>query len=343
MVRPRRAPGRESGYIALIAVLVVGAAATAIAITLLTTGVDSQRAALIIQQGRQARALAIACGQEAAQQVHDNIAYKGTGNITQGQGSCTYLVANTTSVIRTINATGTVGNTVKKVQATATIGATTVTIGSWKDVSINTPPTPAFVQIKMNSTVSSVASLGATFNSAQTAGDTNVVIIGWDSAAGTISSVADTASNTYVLAAPLTRTAALSQAIYYAKNIAGGGPPNVTVTFSASTVGPDLRMMEYSGLDTTAPFDASVSGVGLNNPSSSGIVNTSFPTDLIVSGGTTANAYTTAGAGYTLRGISTNGNIAMDGVVTTIGPYTATAPGSGAWVHQAAAFRAAGQ
>lgn len=125
----------ESGYVALLAVLIVGAAAAAIGLVLLTTGIDSQRAALVEQQSKQARELAVACAQEALQIVHDNIAFSGTNALSLGQGSCTYTVTVTAGTTRTIVTSGTVGNVVKKVQAYVTIGSSTISISSWQEVS----------------------------------------------------------------------------------------------------------------------------------------------------------------------------------------------------------------
>ncbi|MGF7228747.1 MAG: hypothetical protein ACQR33_02060 [Candidatus Saccharibacteria bacterium] len=120
---------------ALLAVLIVGAAAAAIGLVLLTTGIDSQRAALVEQQSKQARELAVACAQEALQIVHDNIAFSGTNALSLGQGSCTYTVTVTAGTTRTIVTSGTVGNVVKKVQAYVTIGSSTISISSWQEVS----------------------------------------------------------------------------------------------------------------------------------------------------------------------------------------------------------------
>lgn len=125
----------ESGYVALLAVLIVGAAAAAIALVLLTTGIDSQRAALIEQQSKQAHGLAVACTEEALQVIHDNIAFAGTNSLSLGQGSCSYTVAVTAGTTRTITVSGTVGNVVKKVQAYVTIGSSTISISSWQEVS----------------------------------------------------------------------------------------------------------------------------------------------------------------------------------------------------------------
>jgi hypothetical protein len=77
----------------------------------------------------------------------------------------------------------------------------------------------------------------------QTAGDLNLVVVGWNDISSTIASVTDTAGNTYVLAAGTVSTplptgnnanpAGVSQAIYYAKNIVGGAN-TVIVTFNRS-------------------------------------------------------------------------------------------------------------
>ena len=126
---------RERGYIALLTVLIVSAIAIAISLVLLTTGINSQRSGLVEQQSKQARALAIACAQEALQQIHDNIGFTSTGNLSMGQGSCTYTVTSTGTTTRSILATGTVGNVVRKIQTYATIGSSSISITSWQEVS----------------------------------------------------------------------------------------------------------------------------------------------------------------------------------------------------------------
>lgn len=126
---------QESGYIALLAVLIVGAAATAIGITLLLTGTDSQRSTLAEQQSMQARSLANACTEEALQVMHDNIAFAGTNTVSIGQGSCTYVTTVLTGTTRSIAVSATVGNVVRKIQAYVTIGSTSISVTSWQEVS----------------------------------------------------------------------------------------------------------------------------------------------------------------------------------------------------------------
>ena len=125
----------ESGYVALLTVLIVGAVATAVGLALLTTGTDAQRATLVQQRSKQARSLAVACTHEALQQVHDNIAFTGTNSLSLGQGSCIYVVTVTAPTTRSIAVSGTVGNVVKKIQVYVTIGTSSISITSWQEVS----------------------------------------------------------------------------------------------------------------------------------------------------------------------------------------------------------------
>lgn len=126
---------KQGGYIALISVLVIGAISSAVALTLLTVGADSQRTALVSQQSMQARSLAASCVEEALQVIHDDTSYTGTSNVPLGQGSCTYTVVNSGGNNRTITATGTVGSVVRKIQAYATIGSSSISVSQWQETS----------------------------------------------------------------------------------------------------------------------------------------------------------------------------------------------------------------
>lgn len=127
--------GNSRGYVALMAVLVMGAISTVVALTLLTTGADSQRSTLVTQQSAQARNLAGSCAEEALQVVRDTSSYTGSGNLTFGAGSCTYTVTNTGGSARTVDATGTVNNVVRKVKLYVTINVSNISITSWQEVS----------------------------------------------------------------------------------------------------------------------------------------------------------------------------------------------------------------
>ena len=125
---------QQSGYVALISVLVIGAASVAIGVATLTLGADATRTALVNQRSTQARGLANACAEEALQVVHDNTGFTGTNSLTLGAGGCSYAVTNSGGTNRVIDTTGTVGDIVRKVKVYVTIGASSISVTSWQEV-----------------------------------------------------------------------------------------------------------------------------------------------------------------------------------------------------------------
>ena len=149
-------------------------------------------------------------------------------------------------------ATDTTGNTALSTPVTVTVA----------NVVTTTPP--ALVQIKAATPQTNQSSVPVIYTSAQTAGNTNILAIGWNNATSNITSVTDSAGNTYQLAVPTARGTGMSQAIYYAPNIkaAPAATNTVTVTFNTATPYVDIRALEYSGLATTNPFDVGTSASG---------------------------------------------------------------------------------
>jgi hypothetical protein len=202
---------------------------------------------------------------------------------------------------------------------------------------------PAFVQIAASAPQSPQTSMAIPFPSAQTSGNLNVIVVGWNDITATVSSVTDSLGNTYTLAAGPTQSTGITQSIYYAKNITGGSN-TVTVQFSVAAVYPDIRILEYSGVDKSNPLDVAHAATGSNGSPDSGAATTTSSGDLIVGAGTTSTSFTGPGSGFTSRIItSPDGDIAEDRVVTGSGSFSAAAPlsSSGDWVMQMAAFRAA--
>src|SRR4029077_10254181 len=126
---------------------------------------------------------------------------------------------------------------------------------------------PDFVQVRAAVPQTPQAAVAATFNGAQTAGNLIVVIVGWNDAVSNVTAVSDSKGNAYQLAVGPTRwSTSLSQSIYYAKNIAAAtaGSNSVSVTFNQAAPFVDLRVLEYSGIDRTAPLDVAIGGTGNN-------------------------------------------------------------------------------
>jgi hypothetical protein len=207
-------------------------------------------------------------------------------------------------------------------------------------------PGPTFVQQSSATPQSPQTSVAATYPAAQTAGDTNILAIGWNDTAASIVSVVDAAGNAYQPAIATFRGNGMSQAIYYAPSIvaAGAGANQVTVTFSQPAVFVDLRITEYAGLRTTSPFDAGVSATDIGTTATTSTLMTATASELLFAAGMTGATFTAPGAGYTSRVItSPDGDIVEDAEAVAAGGHSANASlTSGTWILQLAAFAPAG-
>ena len=183
------------------------------------------------------------------------------------------------------------------------------------------------------------ATVPVTYPAAQTAGDLNIVVVGWNDTTATVQSVKDSAGNTYSLAIGPTSGTGLQQSIYYAANIVGGSN-TVTVTFSQAAAYPDVRILEYRGVTT---LDVTAGASGNSATANSGAATTTSANELIFGANTVATLTGAAGSGFTSRIItSPDGDIAEDKMVTTAGSNSATATlsASGPWVMQMVTFSA---
>ena len=198
----------------------------------------------------------------------------------------------------------------------------------------------AFVQVASATPQSSQTSVKVSYPRAQTAGDLNLVVVGWNDTSATVQSVTDSVGNSYALAAGPLKGTALTQSIYYAKNILAASN-SVTVTFSEAAAFPDVRILEYKGLNTTSPLDvtAGASGTsGSNAVVNSGSATTTSANELIFGAGMTNGAFSTAGTSFKAEVITADGDIAEDEVVSATGSYSSTASlgayGSQTWIMQ---------
>jgi hypothetical protein len=195
----------------------------------------------------------------------------------------------------------------------------------------------------------SASTVAVSFTNAQTAGNFNIVAVGWNDATAGVTSVKDSLGNTYQLAVgPTKYTLAkdgggnLSQSIYYAAVPPGGGANTVTVTFNRVALYPDIRITEFSGvvgLDSGATAGAS----GNSTISSAGPVTTKNAYDLIFGANMTFLSTSGPGTGFTnIKITNPDGDIAEYEIASSAGSYSATAPlagGAASWVMQTVAFQ----
>jgi hypothetical protein len=196
----------------------------------------------------------------------------------------------------------------------------------------------SFGQVAAATPQSPTATVPVTFPGAQTTGDLNIVVVGWNDTTAAVQSVKDSAGNTYNLAIGPTSTTGLQQSIYYAAPIVGGSN-TVTVTFTQAALYPDVRILEYRGVTT---LDAKAGASGNSATTNSGPATTTSANELIFGANTIATTTVAAGSGFTSRIISNpDGDIAEDKMVTTAGSNSATATlnSAGPWVMQMITFK----
>jgi len=258
------------------------------------------------------------------------------GGITfTDNGNGTATLSGTTATAGSYAFTITAHNT----NGTAT-QALTLTVGSASTSSLG------FVQVNNAVPQTPQTQVAVTYTQAQTAGNLNVVVVGWNDATAQLTSVADSKGNAYLLAVgPTVQSGTATQAIYYARNIAAAAANSntVTVMFNMGANSPDVRIAEYSGLDPLNPLDAVAAAQGSGTSGSSGSVNTGNANDILLGANFVQQLTTGPGSGYTSRVItSPDGDILEDRIVTTTGSYNATASlTGGGWIMQMVAFRAA--
>jgi glucose/arabinose dehydrogenase/PKD repeat protein/fibronectin type 3 domain-containing protein len=198
---------------------------------------------------------------------------------------------------------------------------------------------PAFVQGRSKQVTNGTGNSLA-FSNANAAGNLIVAYVVWDNSSPV--TLRDSRGNTYATVAPAKAwgvNGTWRSQVFYAKDIAGG-PNTVTATFQAAVLSfGRLYIHEYSGLDRTAPLDASSASTGTASAMNSGSATTSSANDLIFGAGSSNNGVTAAGAGFTTR-LNAQRTRTEDKTATTAGPNSATATQNGSqWVMQMAAFK----
>jgi hypothetical protein len=205
------------------------------------------------------------------------------------------------------------------------------------------PPQPRFVQQDYATPQTPQMQVSAAYPAAQSAGNANVLAIGWNDTVASLTALGDSAGNVYHPAIPTFRGNGMSQAIYYATNISAGNN-TVTVTFDQPAVYVDLRVTEYSNLSAGNVFEGGASATGIGTIADSGPVSFTGANELLFGAGMTAGTFSGAGGGFTLRVItSPDSDIVEDQVAALGGSCNATAALSSgtAWLMQLAAFRPA--
>jgi hypothetical protein len=195
----------------------------------------------------------------------------------------------------------------------------------------------SFIQVAAATPQSAESSVALSYSNAETAGDLNIVVVGWNDTVSTVKSVTDSAGNVYHLAIGPTSGSGLRQSIYYASNILSGSD-KVTVSFSQAAAYADVRILEYRGV---TKLDVTAGASGNSVTANSGSATTTTASELIFAANTVATGNQAPGGGFTARIItSPDSDLAEDKIVSATGANSAqaTLTSAGPWVMQMATF-----
>ena len=127
---------KKNGYIALMAVLIIGAVVLNVAIASTIISILSSKNGLISQDLTAATELANACAEKALMDLKEHPTYSGNETITLGSGTCQVLpIDNLGGDNRQIKVVGNVNNRLRKIKINLTAINPTMTVTSWLEVS----------------------------------------------------------------------------------------------------------------------------------------------------------------------------------------------------------------
>jgi hypothetical protein len=167
------------------------------------------------------------------------------------------------------------------------------------------------------------ATVAAAYAAAQQVGDLDLVVIDWTNGAN-VTGVTDAAGNSFQEIGPTVGTAAGTQSVWAATNIAASASNTVTATFSAAATGSRLTILEYRGIRTANPQES----ISISNGNGTTITNVAVSTthahDLLVAILSDTATSASTDPRYTAR-IASAGNLVEDQEVTATGDYDVTA------------------
>jgi hypothetical protein len=124
----------KGGYMTLLSVLIVGAIAVAVTVSIIFSGLSAGRDGFAYQQMQQAKAFASACAEESLNQIRSAISFVGSGTLNFDLGTCSYTVTNQGGENRAISVTGTVGTVVRKMNITVSAINPLVVVSTWQEI-----------------------------------------------------------------------------------------------------------------------------------------------------------------------------------------------------------------
>jgi hypothetical protein len=121
----------NSGYIALMTVIILGVVVSVVATSLVLLGLGYTRTSLSELKWASAKFAAEACTEDALRQIRLVPAFTGTGNLTLSNSTCSYTVSSSTT--SSILSTGISGNSTHRIIVDLSSRTPVVTFTRWRD------------------------------------------------------------------------------------------------------------------------------------------------------------------------------------------------------------------
>lgn len=126
---------KSEGFVALVSVIIIGAIAVAVVVSLLLFGISSVQSGEAVEQSARARYMADACAEYALEQLREDPSYAGEENLEIGSGSCEILPTETLSDgVVVIKSMGSDGDAVRKVRVVTNHLRPSVSVSIWEEV-----------------------------------------------------------------------------------------------------------------------------------------------------------------------------------------------------------------
>jgi Tfp pilus assembly protein PilX len=121
----------QSGYVALLTVIVLGVVVTVITTSIVLLGLGQERTSLSESQSVSAESAADACTEMALKQIRLVASYTGSGSLILSGSTCTYTVSNVT--VASILVTGISGDSTHRVIVDLSSRTPNIVFTKWQE------------------------------------------------------------------------------------------------------------------------------------------------------------------------------------------------------------------
>jgi hypothetical protein len=126
---------QTQGFSILLSVIVIGSLVGVLVVTTYLSNITAINTVGETRDTLRAMSYADACAEEALQQIKSQPNYAGSGSISFDEGSCENEVRKNGGQKRTVETTGTVGDTVRRSKISIDSVRPTISVTSWQEVS----------------------------------------------------------------------------------------------------------------------------------------------------------------------------------------------------------------